>query len=238
MAAHKFDEQLREKLSQREIAPSKGAWQKLSAQLDESDGKKGGFYHWKYIVAACMIGLLITFIWFNENNSSEITDPSIVNTEIREGETKEIAPDKTNEVNVDIPENTEAVIPLKKSTVKENRNNVALVPAEKKPKDPAVTDKDPVNFMDAKVAEVVAQVQALKEQKDSVTDAEVEALLLSAEKEIRFQKIINQETGTVNAEALLQEVETELERSFRDRVFDALSKGFKKTKTAVANRNN
>ena len=59
MAAHKFDEQFRKKLGQREIAPSSDAWQKLSAQLDESDGKRRGFSYWKYTVAACLIGLLI-----------------------------------------------------------------------------------------------------------------------------------------------------------------------------------
>jgi len=56
-------------------------------------------------------------------------------------------------------------------------------------------------------------------------------------KESLVSKIVS-EDGVVDASALLLEAEQELDRSFRDQIFDALKSGYLKAKTAVANRNN
>ena len=44
--------------------------------------------------------------------------------------------------------------------------------------------------------------------------------------------------NTVDAVALLNEVEVELDQSFRDQIFDRLKTGFMKVRTALADRNN
>ena len=41
MGRHKFEDQFREKLTQREITPSSSSWEKLSGQLDSAEKKKG-----------------------------------------------------------------------------------------------------------------------------------------------------------------------------------------------------
>jgi hypothetical protein len=89
-----------------------------------------------------------------------------------------------------------------------------------------------------KIDEVVAQIQKLQKEKSSVTDAEIDALLNQAQEELITERLYNESTKTVDAELLLLEVETDLDQSFRDRVFDALKSGYKKVKTAVAERNN
>jgi hypothetical protein len=63
----------------------------------------------------------------------------------------------------------------------------------------------------------------------------VEALLNNARREIETQRILN--NPKVDATALLEDVEWELEKSFRDKVFDALGEGFQKVRTAVTERN-
>ena len=45
-------------------------------------------------------------------------------------------------------------------------------------------------------------------------------------------------TNSVNADALLYEVESELDKTFRDKVFKELKIQFKSIKNAVAQRNN
>ena len=64
---------------------------------------------------------------------------------------------------------------------------------------------------------------------------DVEALLNNARREIETQRIIN--NPKVDATALLEDVEWELEESFRDKVFDALGEGYNKVRTAVSERN-
>ena len=101
--------------------------------------------------------------------------------------------------------------------------------------------EEPLNtlsFEDAKVLEVIADIQKLEIKNGVVTDAEIENLLKQAEKEILRDRIYNETTRTVDADALLQDVEDDLERSFRTRVFESLKSSYRTVKTAVAERNN
>ena len=69
-----------------------------------------------------------------------------------------------------------------------------------------------------------------------VTDAEVNQLLRQAQEEILATKVLRYD-NSVDATALLADVEGELDKSFRDQSFDALKDGFVKVRTAVADRN-
>ena len=86
------------------------------------------------------------------------------------------------------------------------------------------------------VDKVVAEVIQLKRQNTTVNQSEVEALLTEAQEEIALQRILNE--TEVDAMALLDDVEFELEHTFRDKVYYALGEGFEYIKTRVANRNN
>lgn len=84
--------------------------------------------------------------------------------------------------------------------------------------------------------EVVASVKKLQQNDSEITIAEVENLLNNARRDIQTQRILN--NPKVDAAALLQDVEWEIDKSFRDKVFDALGDGFQKVRTAVSERNN
>ena len=89
-----------------------------------------------------------------------------------------------------------------------------------------------------KLQEVVAKVQELKKANNTVSEAEINALLDQAQKEIALHKLYNESTKKVDANALLQDVEADLEQSFRDRAFKAIKLGYNYVKTTVAERNN
>lgn len=91
-------------------------------------------------------------------------------------------------------------------------------------------------LIDAKVAEVVARVAVLENQNNAVTDAEIDSLLRGAQQQILEDKIFRKDRS-VDAMALLADVENELDQSFRDQIFEALKDGFLKVRTAVADRN-
>jgi acyl carrier protein len=87
-----------------------------------------------------------------------------------------------------------------------------------------------------KIAEIVAQVEVLEKENSTVTDAEIDSLLRNAQRQILEDKMFRKDRS-VDAMALLADVEDELDRSFRDEIFDALKDGFLKVRTAVADRN-
>lgn len=90
-------------------------------------------------------------------------------------------------------------------------------------------------YIENKITEVVAQVQQLKNNNTTITPEEIDALLANAQREIATQRILHQ--PKVDAAALLQDIEMELEQNFRERVFEALGEGFQKIRTAVVDRN-
>jgi len=84
----------------------------------------------------------------------------------------------------------------------------------------------------------VAQINAINANGIKVTDAEIDSLLKKAQKEILSNRLYNGNTRTVDAKVLLQDVEDDLQQSFRTKVFEALQSGYESVRTAVAQRNN
>jgi len=88
-----------------------------------------------------------------------------------------------------------------------------------------------------KLSEVIAQVNKMHLQGNSVSDAEVNKLLAQAAKQIDKERNYNFAVGKIDPDELLQAVEMDIEYSFREKIFDVLKEGYLKAKTAVANRN-
>jgi len=78
----------------------------------------------------------------------------------------------------------------------------------------------------------------LQSKNNTVSSYEIEALLAKAQQEITFRKLVSNSNKKVDATALLNSVEEELETSFREKVFEALGDQYKKVRTAVVNRDN
>ena len=95
-----------------------------------------------------------------------------------------------------------------------------------------------LTFEDQKVQDVVAQIKGMKLNGSSVTNVEIDSLLKKAQQEILSNRLYNETTRTVDADALLQSVEADLEQSFRSRVFEVLQSGYESVKTRVVQRNN
>lgn len=260
MAAYKLEDNIREKLEAREIKPTANAWNKLEAKLDAEKPKKKPVL-WYYI-AASFIGLLILGSVFFNRNVSEVNNELVNETteQINLENQPEIIPNTSEVEEIVSIENDSEKDKTSKSKEKEkqnsnsNSNMLKTMPQQKSEIDKKInkteviakssneeiqkTDGEKVfeNQINTKVDEVVASVKKLQETNADVTKAEVEMLLNNAQREIQSQRILN--TSKVDATALLQDVEWELEKSFRDKVYDALGEGFRKIRTAVIERNN
>lgn len=260
MAPIKFEEQLKEKLEKRSIQPSQNAWNKLSERLDKVEDKQNNKSFWWLGIAAAIVSVLLALTFVFKSNT-EIVEPTIVDTK------KENVIDTEPLQNKDVlkennplvseqkyetkPENTKTQIdkaPLKTivnqkqdAIIKEEDAKTTIVAnasttdATKPHTEKAV---EILSFEDQKVKDVVAQIQQLQKDNKVVTSAEIDTLLAAAQKEITMQKLYNEATNKVDANALLQSVEDDLEQSFRAKVFDAIKSGYESVKTAVAERNN
>ena len=281
MAPIKFEENIREKLQERELQPSKEAWNKLSVTLEKKPQKKNNRKLW-LAVAAGFAGILIvvSFLLDNNNNAniqqivmdnniippveeksiddSKTEEPIIKNTtesiaEIDSGQKESFSENEnirknnsaqivTSTGNKQIPvEKNEGVDPIEIETPFEEQLTHDAVAFNKK--DEKTVKEEPVKteediFIDNKVKEVITAIEQIKKDKNTVAIEDIDALLNKAQRDISNNRILNSKNRKVDATALVMDVEKELERSFRDRVFEALGNGFNKIRTAVVERNN
>ncbi|WP_047548009.1 hypothetical protein [Psychroserpens sp. Hel_I_66] len=278
MAPIKFEENIKNKLEKRTIQPSTGAWDKLSADLNQNDksNRRGLFF---YIgIAASIVGvLLVTTIIFNasENQPGE---PKIVETQANDSKNKleskelneipkvEVATVNSEDISEETKEKKESnqfkssikneqnVASNSKKTIKTEDDLVIETPYSTNANNQEKLNKavventtssnrkeqsiNTLTFEKAKVVEVVNEIKKLEIENGTVTDAEIENLLKQAEREILRERIYNETTRTVNADALLQDVEDDLQQSFRSKVFEGLKSSFKTVKSALVERNN
>ena len=256
MAPIKFDEHIKEKLEGRNIQPSNQAWNKLSERLDAQEKNKNHKGYWWLGLAASVIGILFVVSQFFNNDIKVETNTKVAETPviIEEDSNSQIANElDENEAmkfeNVEKVEKSTNTIKLKtESLIKINQVNKPVVVAtteniNKEEKDvinkPLEIIKENLSFEEQQIKDVVAKVQSMEYDNKIITDADISALLEQAQKEIRLNKLINETTGLVDANVLLQDVEADLNQSsFRSRVFEALKSNFNSVKTAVAQRNN
>jgi hypothetical protein len=265
MAPIKFEENIREKLQERELEPSADAWNKLNAKLDSNLNKKNKVVniYW-YSIAASIAGILIiASVFLNENKSKEGNKQLVVNENVSEKENikqdsedsfKQVIPQEIEKEQIASEERIkENILPkvniqnskYKTSITKQPVNNQEEAIAVKINKGEEIEKKlipEKVQFskeellFNTKVDEVVAKVQELKNNNTTITEKEIDALMANAQREIKTERILS--GYKVDAAALLNDVEMELERSFRDKVFEALGDGFQIIRTAVVERNN
>lgn len=262
MAPVDFEKQMREKLQERELTPNPETWSKLEQQLTLQEKPTKTLIR-PWAVAAAVIAIVLLSVWWLRP-TAEVATPLVTNPEVQtelpereeaviEVSDTEVASEENATDNIEKQpstpseaiavtntqkENTSEEILTKKSVENLSKENIFL--AENTMKETPLLQENiqqAISFEEQKVNEVVAQVQLLQQQNNSVSNAEIEALLEVAQQEIKQQRLFKEGTFKVDATALLQEVEFELERNFREKVFDALGKGFEKIRTAVAERN-
>ncbi len=256
MAPIKLEDNIREKLEARELKPSKDAWKKLETKLDKKQPKRKPVL-W-YYAAASFVGLLIVgSVFFSRNNTegNRIVEENAKETTVEKQ--TEIVPKRVNANEIATDENKSEkvnseekqkqapnlkLLPIKKESAvdKQIQKSEAIAKTSVEEIQKPVTEKKPAlsedeKLFNNKVEEVVASVKKLQHDKSEVTEADVLSLLENARRDIQTQRILN--SPKIDATALLQDVEWEMEKSFRDKVFDALGEGFQKVRTAVSERN-
>lgn len=249
-----WEDNIKETLEKRTIEPSATSWKHLSDRLDTvAQSNKSSALYWRIGIAASVVGILFAVsIFFNGEN---VKNQQPVLVDIQNEDTIENLFPLKFDVEERLVGNSNPAEQSSKDAVQKDavKNRVKtpssamsspkqdVMVAEKRP---AKTVSDAEVILDLelletnKVSEIVAQVADLRDQGNTVTEADIDRLLFSAQQEIAHQSIWKEEMVTVDAKRLLQDVETDLQQSFRNKVFEALKNSFEIVKTAVAERHN
>ncbi|MDT0689493.1 hypothetical protein RM549_06840 [Salegentibacter sp. F188] len=260
MAPDKFEKHIKEQLEKRQISPSENSWDKLSSRLDAEERKSSGISRkwWMGMAAAAVTALLIgTFVAKTEILG---TTPSIVDNPTEEIEENKPTPENGNyrpeaelaseEIKVEeekMQSDKEKTLQKEQKTIE--KAQIAAVDVEIPEKrvensaeisEIAASEEEMVEneVFESKLEQIIAEVNAKEAHGDEMTNEEVDQLLASAAKEISKTSQFRYTAGSVDALSLLEDVEEELDASFRDKVFEMLKDGFVRARTAVATRNN
>ncbi|WP_053978448.1 ABC transporter permease family protein [Mangrovimonas xylaniphaga] len=265
MAPIKFENDIKETLEKRAIQPLPASWDKLSNRLDAETAKHKhrNKRFWWMGIAASLVGVLLVSSLFFKKDSINIDSPVIVDVEeeiapkykgetkvaVTEPEVKEsVSVNNEEEVNGDLiisemskSETVAKVVKSEPSSEKSKLDNSLPLNESAIEQNVAVEDHKEVSEnlepLDVKVQDVVTQIAELAAQNTEVTDREIDSLLQLAELEIQQKRLYKESTRTVDANALLESVEVDIEHSFRDKVFKTLKESYVTVKTAVTQRN-
>ena len=260
MAPLKFEEKLREQLEERMMQPSTSVWDKLELELDVQTKKSQKRRFWMIGLAASLVGVVLLSTLFFKMSSKDALD--VQETKLVEGhqaveQVNQIPSEDSEKENggnnqmafeeKELEAQPSSIVSTKnKEEVKTNKNfkNQVEEPFKENIEETTliadhVTKKQEVDYENEKVQEVVKKIKMLQETNGEglVAEQDINDLLAQAQKEIHNQNIYKENSKTVDAMMLLQDVEEDLDHSFRDKVFEALQSGYKTVRTAVAQRN-
>jgi len=233
MGRSDFEKDIQRKLREREIVPSDKAWEKLNSQLPQEKAKKATTWYW---VAAAVI-ILISIDFLINNTKNELREPAVVNTEKENLETTQQAPSPEIKEDAIVNEIEEPLHQMEEDKIITGSGNPVVATQEVESEIEIPQESVVETIEEKKVTEVVSHLETLQNSGKEITEAMVDSLLIQAQRELALERTFNDATGKVDAMALLNEVEKDLDKSFKDKVFEALGDSFIVIKTAVADRN-
>ena len=240
MQLDNFEKQVQHKLSNREIKPSANSWDRLDAMLSvEETPKKKGFL-WKNIAASFIVLASVGYYFYNQNTTVEpIKEESIVveeNSEFRiqNSENKEESTESTKEVLV---ENTILINGNKNSSI--SKLKVVAI-SESNNQQPTTNNQHGVSIINQST---VNNNEPNAQNKQPTNSKYISAEKLLAEvsgEDFRNNKTENKEVKkriSISPNALLSNVESELNQTYRETAFEKLNKNLNSIKTVLVNRN-
>ncbi len=237
MEPNNFEKDFREKLNQRKIEPSEKAWDRLDAMLSvaEETKKPKKNRKWLYIAASIVGFLLVGTFFFNLKKDAVETPKSVV---IEEKIKKDSVVKPT--INKVEPVQTETVIAEKSPT------ETAAQKSNKQENNLNQTSNKTIKNESNQIAESSVIIKNNQEKQSNTNPVVVienpkkentDQLLETTEKTVLAQSSVKKSKVKINASDLLNQVDGELELSFREKVITKVNKNYQTVKVALANRN-
>lgn len=227
MEQNKLENEFRNKLNQREINPSENSWDRLDAMLTVAEEKKPiRSYSWIYI-AASILGFAFLGTFFFTQSDKNVTV-----------ETNEVVIE--NNQNVEPKKEVLSIIPLdsKPESIAE-MSELKKVNRNSRDSNSIIQNQVAQNSNSDIVIPMIEKEQTIQKTEQfassNISDNAIDEMLAAVK---TTSKTANSKTAvTVNPNALLSQVDGELELSFREKVINKVNKNYQTVKVALANRN-
>ncbi|MEO8237988.1 MAG: hypothetical protein ABI576_07755 [Flavobacterium sp.] len=237
MEPNNFEKDFREKLNQRTIEPSDKAWDRLDAMLSIAEVKKPKKKNkWLYIAASIAAFLLVGTFFFNQKKSVvETPEKSIV---IKENIQKRsvVKPSSNTVDSVEKQIVTSEKEPTQNigSSIKEEKISNQKSNKTIKNENNQIAESSVIIKKNQETQSINNQISVPEIPKNETPDQ----LLNTAEKRVTAENSAKPKSKIkINATDLLNQVDGELELSFREKVIAKVNKNYQTVKVAVANRN-
>ncbi|WP_427872266.1 hypothetical protein [Flavobacterium sp. MMS24-S5] len=243
MEPNNFEKDFREKLNQREIEPSNKAWDRLDAMLAVAEEKepvklnsKKSKSKWLYIAASFIGFLLVGTLFFNQNKNAVKTPETVVVEKETEAEKESVTEPVLKTVD---SVKTETAIAEKTSEKTRNKNKKSNSEASEQ-----ISNKNTQNKSNQIAESSIIKNNQEKQSTNNQTvipenpkKENVDQLLQTAENKVLAESGVKKAKVKINANDLLNQVDGELELSFREKVITKVNKNLQEVKVALSNRN-
>ncbi|NKI30471.1 hypothetical protein [Croceivirga thetidis] len=243
----KLENHIKKSLEEREIKPSPRAWERISVQVEQ---KKERNFILPISIAASVVFMVLFALQFLLINEEETLQPTLESNPNTVVSIDNSADDNNTDDSETITLNQKEEVEFNTSIQESFSEELEIVFKEDKENTEEVLElnqKEYVSLNKIEVSEeaiaisaqnLLSEVLAMEKDTDQITDAEIDSLLLIAQKQLLAERINpKMEDGEIDAMALLNEVELELIATERNQLFDRLKESFFKLRTAVADRN-
>ena len=239
MEPNNFEKDFREKLNQRKIEPSNKAWDRLDAMLSIAEEKKPKKKNkWLYIAASITAFLLVGTFFFNQKkNVNETPENNVVSKEnIQKKSIVKPGLDASDSIEKQIVTSEKESIQNIGNSIKEEKISNQKSNKTIKNENNQIAESSVIIKKNQETQSINDQISVPEAPKNETTDQ----LLKTAEKTVVAENSGNPKTKSkikINANDLLNQVDGELELSFREKVIAKVNKNYQTVKVAVANRN-
>ncbi|WP_163398252.1 hypothetical protein [Flavobacterium fluviatile] len=234
MEPNNFEKDFREKLNQRTIEPDNKSWDRLDAMLSaaEERPKKKSKRKWLYIAASVVGFLLVGTFFFNQNKSTTQRQEKVVfeeNTKKDSVEKPVLNNGNSVKTEIAVTEN-----PSKENLLMEEKNHNQISNKTIKNESNQIMESS-VIIKNNQEKQSINNQTVIAENTKKLT---VDQLLETAENKVIAENSAKPKSKIkVNANDLLNQVDGELELSFREKVISKVNKNYQTVKNAVASRN-
>ena len=243
MEPNNFEKDFRDKLNERKIEPSNKAWDRLDAMLSVAeekkpitiDSNKKSERKWLYIAASFIGFLLVGTVFFNQNkNAVEVPKTVVVEKEIEKESVTKLPVNNLDSIKSEsaIAEETAGKVSEKALAKQEKINNQISNKINKNESNQIVESSIIIKSNQEKQS-AGNQVLSTENAKKS----NVDQLLETAENKVLAESSTKKAKVKINASDLLNQVDGELELSFREKMITKVNKNFQDVKVALSNRN-
>ena len=230
MEPNNFEKDFRDKLNQRKIEPSDKAWDRLDAMLSITENKKSKKKNKWFYIAASFVGFLLvgTFFFNQKEQTIKVPQSVVVEDNIKKDSVVKPVSNSVDSIKTVIASSEQTSVP--------NSNNKEINNKQKS----NTTLKNESNQV-AESSIIIKnnqEKQSIPIQNQISKNENIDQLLVTAEKAVVAENSAKQKSKVkINADDLLNQVDGELELSFREKVISKVNKNYQTVKVALANRN-